>query len=87
MVLLPQNPKSEIRMPKEFRNPKSEAVPGPSPVLPSAEKFAGFLALPNWLTRQLIDAGFGLRTSGLLRHSDFGFRISIIACLTEAPDL
>jgi len=45
MVLLRQNPNSEFRIPKEIRNPKSEAVPGPSLVLPSVEKFVCFLAL------------------------------------------
>jgi len=34
-------------MPKEFRNPKSEAVPGTSPALPSAEALAGFLGVPE----------------------------------------
>src|SRR5712671_4016478 len=81
-------------MSKEFRNPKSEAVPrtGPPsavsphkldspvilvPALPSADGFPGFLAVTGLLNRHPSDTGFGLRTSGFFRHSEFGFEPSL----------
>jgi len=42
-----------------------------------AEAFKGFLGVP-WLS-ETIDAGFGLRTSGFIRHSELGIRICTIA--------
>ena len=82
--------KSEIRNPKSERIPKSK-IRSSSSHWPRAAVGRCLRGLPGryrgWLTRQPIDMGFGLRTSGFLRHSGFGIRIYAIACFSETFDL